>query len=151
MWYMIHGGSYTLLCSINFSDLSDVDVQFHFDFRQECSPELPGQVTAAWRIPSSHGRGTLGTNDPSQMWSKKRSLLVFVDIKLPSCLMSQNLDKLPTASSKLSSLIVRSGPAVQSTDEAGRRFLTVCAQKCERQWVTEWHVLSFPPPFTFLV
>lgn len=46
----------------------------------------------------------LAMNDSSQMWSMKWSLLVFVYIKPPSCLMTQNPNKLATSSDKLSSL-----------------------------------------------
>lgn len=46
----------------------------------------------------------LQMNDSSQMWSMKWSLRVFVYIKLPSCLMIQNRNKLATSSDKLSSL-----------------------------------------------
>lgn len=49
-------------------------------------------------------RRILEMNDSSQMWSMKWSLLVFVYIKPPSCLMSQNPNKLAASSNKLSSL-----------------------------------------------
>lgn len=48
--------------------------------------------------------GVLEMNDSSQMWSMKWSLLVFVYIQPPSCLMTQNPNKLATSSDKLSSL-----------------------------------------------
>lgn len=82
----------------------------------------------------------LEMNDSSQMWSMKCSLLVFVYIKPSSCLMSQNPNKLATSSNKLSSLgtldwCEESRPVQprRQTDEAGRSFLTVCAQKCNTQ------------------
>lgn len=46
----------------------------------------------------------LEMNDSSQMWSMKWSLLVFVYIENPSCLMTQNPNKLATSSNKLLSL-----------------------------------------------
>lgn len=47
----------------------------------------------------------LQMNDSSHMWSMKWSLLVFVYIKPPSCLVIQSHNKLATSSNKLSSLL----------------------------------------------
>lgn len=48
--------------------------------------------------------GVLEMNDSSHMWSMKWSLLVFVYIKPPSCLMIQKPSKLATFPNELSSL-----------------------------------------------
>lgn len=45
---------------------------------------------------------------------------------------------------------VMSGPAATSTREAGRSFLTVCAQKCDTQ-IESSSGMSWVPPFTSLL
>lgn len=93
----------------------------------------------------------LEMDDSSQMWSIKSSVLVFVYIKSPSCLMSQNPDKLATSSSELSCLHtlghvrnhVRSGCIVNRWSRKklpDSRF----PKMWHGGWITKWHVLSSP-------
>lgn len=69
---------------------------------------LPVSCLSKWlphaRIPSRTQLRFLEGNDSSQMWSMKWSLRVFVYIQPPSCLMTQNPNKLATSSNKLTSL-----------------------------------------------
>lgn len=99
----------------------------------------------------------LQMNDSSQMWSMKWSLLVFVYIKLLSCLMIQNPKQICHLLQQIiisphAPLLwgVMSGPAAPSTHEAGSSFLTVWAQKCDTQSESS-SGMSWVPPFTSLV
>lgn len=72
--------------------------------RQECSLVASSPSGCHKENPLQAQLRILEMNDSSQTWSMKWSLLVFVYIKAPSCLMSQNPNKLAASSDKLSSL-----------------------------------------------
>lgn len=65
------------------------------------SPEA-GTLRVASENPLQPGLSIVKMDDSSQMCSMKRASLVFVYIKSPPCLMSQNPNKLATFSSELS-------------------------------------------------